>query len=84
MVALGALLLPGPAFALEYAPVDTPGPPLSVPQSASMECTGNVSGATRAPILLVHGTGSNPHSNFSWNYEPALSDLGILWCTVGG
>jgi pimeloyl-ACP methyl ester carboxylesterase len=85
VVVFGALLLPGTASALDYAPVDTPGPPLSVPQSdldASMECTGNLSGATRAPILLVHGTGSNPRSNFSWNYEPALSALGIPWCTV--
>jgi hypothetical protein len=33
-------------------------------------------------VLLVPGTGSNPHSNFSWNWEPALSKLGIPWCAV--
>jgi pimeloyl-ACP methyl ester carboxylesterase len=33
-------------------------------------------------VLLVHGTGSNPHDNFSWNWEPALDDLSIAWCTV--
>jgi pimeloyl-ACP methyl ester carboxylesterase len=85
VVVVGALLLPGAAEAIDYAPVETPGPPLSVPQSdldASMECTGDLTGAPRAPVLLVHGTGSNPRSNFSWNYEPALSALGIPWCTV--
>jgi len=30
----------------------------------------------------VPGTGSNPHSNFSWNWEPALTNLGISWCAV--
>jgi hypothetical protein len=86
VAALGALLaLAAPAAAVEYAPVDAPGPPLSVPEAdlkAALECTGNVDGAARAPVLLIHGTGSNPRSNFSWNYEPALTELGIPWCTV--
>jgi pimeloyl-ACP methyl ester carboxylesterase len=73
------------ASAVDYAPVDAPGPPLSVPQAlldASLACSGSLAGAPSAPVLLVHGTGSNPHSNFSWNYEPALTNLGIPWCTV--
>jgi hypothetical protein len=56
-----------------------------VPQDkldASLECAGNLASAGRAPVLLVPGTGSNPHSNFSWNWEPALSNLGIPWCAV--
>jgi hypothetical protein len=73
------------AAAIEYAPVDQPGPPLSVPQDkldASLECNGDLAGAAQTPVLLVPGTGSNPHSNFSWNYEPALNSLGIPWCAV--
>jgi pimeloyl-ACP methyl ester carboxylesterase len=71
------------AQAITYAPVDNPGPPLSVPQAtldASLECKGSLAGHT--PVLLVPGTGSNPHSNFSWNWEPALDMLNIPWCAV--
>jgi pimeloyl-ACP methyl ester carboxylesterase len=84
-VALGALLLATSAQAIQYAPVNAPGPPLSVPQvdlDAALECTGDLAGATRAPVMMVHGTCSNPQHNFSWNWEPALNKLGIPWCTV--
>jgi pimeloyl-ACP methyl ester carboxylesterase len=84
-VALGALLLASSAQAVQYAPVDTPGPPLSVPQTdldAALECSGSLAGATRAPVLLVHGTGSNPQHNFSWNWVRALNSRGTPWCTV--
>ena len=84
-IAAASLLVPASAAAVTYAPVDQPGPALSVPQDkldASLECTGNLAGAGRAPVLLVPGTGSNPHSNFSWNWEPALNKLGIPWCAV--
>jgi hypothetical protein len=81
---VGVLAMPAIASAITYAPVDQPGPPLSVPQAdlnASLECRGSPdTGPT--PVLLAHGTGSNPHDNFSWNWEPALEDLGISWCTV--
>ncbi|MDX6617122.1 MAG: hypothetical protein QOD60_2213 [Solirubrobacterales bacterium] len=79
-----AAIAPASASA-DFAPVDKPGPPLSVPQAAldaSMTCTGNVAGATRAPVLLVPATAVNPHANYSWNWEPALSALNIPWCTV--
>jgi pimeloyl-ACP methyl ester carboxylesterase len=82
---LPAFVLAAPAQAITYAPVDRPGPQLSVPQDkldASLTCTGNVAGATRAPVLLVPGTGSNPPHNFGWNWELALNDLGIPWCAV--
>jgi hypothetical protein len=84
-IAAALLLLPGSAAAITYAPVDQPGPPLSVSQdklNASLECPSNLAGATRAPVLLVPGTGSNPQHNFSWNWEPALDNLGIPWCAV--
>jgi hypothetical protein len=83
-VAVGLVALPGTASAIDYAPVGTPGPPLIVPQSdlnSSLACNGNLA-AGPTPVLLVHGTGSNPHDNFSWNWGPALNDLGIPWCTV--
>jgi hypothetical protein len=83
-IAAVALLAPASAAAITYAPVDQPGPALSVPQSqldASLQCSGNLATGP-APVLLVPGTGSNPHSNFSWNWEPALSNLGISWCAV--
>ena len=47
-----------------------------------MQCHGNLAGAAKAPVLLVQGTGSNPPHNFGWNWEPALDELGIPWCTV--
>ena len=70
-IVAASLLVPASAAAITYAPVDQPGPPLSVPQdklNASLTCTGNVAGANRAPVLLVPGTGSNPQHNFSWNW----------------
>jgi pimeloyl-ACP methyl ester carboxylesterase len=83
-IAAVALLLPAGAGAATYAPVDQPGPALSVPQDkldAALQCSGNL-GTGPAPVLLVPGTGSNPQHNFSWNWEPALTNLGISWCAV--
>jgi hypothetical protein len=80
-----ALLVPATAQAIDYAPVDQPGPPLSVPQDkldASLECAGNLAAGTHEPVLLVPGTTVNPHADFSWNWEPALNKLGIPWCSV--
>jgi pimeloyl-ACP methyl ester carboxylesterase len=81
----GSLLVPASAQAIDYAPVDQPGPPLSVPQAkldASLECKGNPANAGAEPVLLVPGTTVNPHADFSWNWEPALDKLGIPWCAV--
>jgi triacylglycerol esterase/lipase EstA (alpha/beta hydrolase family) len=73
-----------PALAA-YAPTDQPGPPLDVPAAqlaAGLTCTSGVTHATRAPVLLVPGSGSTPAQEFSWNYEPALTRAGIPWCAV--
>jgi pimeloyl-ACP methyl ester carboxylesterase len=82
---LSCFLVTASAQAITYAPVDQPGPALTVPQSAldaSLVCTGSVTGAARAPVLLVPGTGGDPAQNYSWSWEPALNKLGIPWCDV--
>jgi triacylglycerol esterase/lipase EstA (alpha/beta hydrolase family) len=82
---VAALLLPASAQAITYAPPDQPGPTLSVPQGdldAALTCTGNLAAGNRGPVLLVPGTAYSPKSDFSWNWEPALSKLGIPWCVV--
>ena len=68
-----------------YAPVDRAGPPLRVPQDkldAALQCGAGVDHASRAPVLLLHGTGSNSHDNWGWTYEPAFDALGIPWCAL--
>jgi pimeloyl-ACP methyl ester carboxylesterase len=73
-----------PALA-SYARVDQPGPPLNVSAAklaGALTCTPGVDHASRAPVLLVPGSGSTPAQEFSWNYEPALTQAGIPWCAV--
>jgi triacylglycerol esterase/lipase EstA (alpha/beta hydrolase family) len=68
-----------------YAPVGQPGPPLDVPPAklaAALVCGKGVDGASRAPVLLVPGTGATADDNYSWNYEPQFDKLGIPWCAV--
>jgi triacylglycerol esterase/lipase EstA (alpha/beta hydrolase family) len=82
-VLLACGFLASSAQAITYAPVDQPGPPLSVPQSAldaSLHCQGTIAGHT--PVLLVPGTGGDPAQNYAWSWEPALTALGIPWCDV--
>jgi hypothetical protein len=86
---LGALLMvfiaPARGNAAEFAPLDAPGPALSVPVSeldASLACSGNLAGGTRNPILLVPGTNLDPGPNFSWNYERAFNALAWRYCAV--
>jgi Lipase (class 2) len=86
-VALGGLSLPGVAGADSnpYAPLDRPGPALSVPASqlqAALSCTAGIQGDARNPILLVPGTNLDPGSNYSWNYERAFAALGWPYCTI--
>ncbi|TDT82137.1 triacylglycerol esterase/lipase EstA (alpha/beta hydrolase family) [Arthrobacter sp. AG258] len=71
----------GPA----YAPVDQPGPALSVPQNLladSLQCTANTSSATRNVVLLIPGTTLTPQSNFNGNWFPALDKLNWPYCSV--
>lgn len=73
------------ASAAEFAPVDRPGPPLSVPAedlAASLRCSGGLAGASREPVLLVPGTTLTPKVNFSWNYARVLAGAHWPYCTV--
>jgi hypothetical protein len=69
----------------EFAPLDRPGPRLSVPAAqlnAALTCNGSLRGLSRDPILLAPGTTMNPQVNFAWNYERAFTRLGWRWCAV--
>ncbi|MCW2700989.1 MAG: Lipase [Blastococcus sp.] len=75
----------GTATAGEFAPLDQPGPRLSVPAAklaASLSCNGPLRAVSRDPILLVPGTTMEPGVNFSWNYGRAFNRLGWRWCAV--
>jgi hypothetical protein len=72
------------AEAAAAAPVDQPGPALSVPQAqlaASLRCTGSLAHASVEPVLLLASTAVDSDENFSWSYEPVLRDRGIPYCT---
>jgi hypothetical protein len=80
-----AAALPATAGAVNYAPVNTPGPALSVPAAklaAALKCDGPLAGARHKPVLLVPGTTLNPTTDFSYGWEPALRQLGYPYCTV--
>lgn len=69
----------------EFAPLDRPGPRLSVPTAqlqAALHCNGPLTGLTREPVLLVPGTTVTPEVNFGWNYERAFDRDGRRWCAV--
>src|SRR5204862_4501808 len=83
VAALARLPAP-PAASAALAPVDQKGPPLSGPSdqpAASLACTPGVQGATQEPVLLLPATGVNSQDNFGWNYEKALGQMGIPYCT---
>jgi hypothetical protein len=74
-----------PAAAQEFAPVDQPGPKLSVSEDKladSLRCGGPLEGSMSEPVLLVPGTTVTPEKNFSWNWIPAFNASGRPWCTV--
>ncbi len=83
---LSVLVVPaaGVGAQVEFAPVNRPGPALSVPAEdleAGLVCSTNLDNASRAPVLLLDGTWSNTDANFRWNYVRALTMRGIPWCT---
>jgi pimeloyl-ACP methyl ester carboxylesterase len=75
------------AFAAPAASADPhqPGPPLRTLVGSlqqAMACSGDLSGAQRDPVLLVHGTFADSDINWSWNYGEALPARGEPTCTV--
>ncbi len=83
MLAVFALALPAEAGAT-FAPLDRPGPKLSVSKAklrASLTCQG-LAGARVRPVLLVHGTNVTARENWSHFYIPALKRRGVPHCTV--
>lgn len=68
-----------------YAPVNRPGPQLSVPLpqlQAAVECTPSAYGSRREVALFVPGTGVEPDEAFSWNWFRALDAIGHPYCSV--
>ncbi|MFL5822050.1 MAG: esterase/lipase family protein [Solirubrobacteraceae bacterium] len=73
------------AIGRRYAPLNRPGPRLSVPTHqlrSAVSCTRGIRGDHRDPILLVPGTDLTPRSNYSWNYERAFAARGWAHCAV--
>src|SRR4051794_30892331 len=69
----------------EYAPLDRPGPSLSVSAAtlqAALHCSGDFAHSTVEPVLLNPATAVTPVQNFSWNYERAFTAQGRPWCAV--
>jgi hypothetical protein len=66
-----------------FAPLNRPGPALSVPMpklTAALKCEAGVKNAKVEPVLLNPATGVTAKQNYSWNWEPALHMLHIPWC----
>lgn len=78
-------VLPVTQAQARFMPVDTPGPRLEVSGKkarGALDCHGGLTNATNEPVLLLHGTGANSKTNWSWNYEPALDSMDIPWCAL--
>ena len=72
------------AAAPHYAPVNQPGPPLSVPPdqlAQSLRCTSNLVSSGRTPVLFVTPTLVTPDEAF-FGYESAFDAQGIPYCTL--
>jgi triacylglycerol lipase len=67
------------------APAGAQGPALATPTAdleRALACTDGIEGAGRDPVLLVHGTGTNPRESWRSGYAYALPREGIPTCTV--
>lgn len=67
-----------------YAPLDQPGPKLSVPKAtldAALTCYGDPKAGPR-PILLNPATSVTPEENYSWNWAKVFAKQGRYHCTV--
>jgi triacylglycerol esterase/lipase EstA (alpha/beta hydrolase family) len=87
VLVLALMLMGSPSVADEagHAPVDRPGPALTISSStlaASLTCSGDPTRDSRPAVLLVHGTSVTASENWSHTYEPSLTALGFAWCAV--
>jgi hypothetical protein len=67
-----------------FAPIDRPGPALSVPRAqldAALSCTATVARG-RQTVLFVPGTTVTPRENYSWNWFRALDAQRRPYCAV--
>lgn len=77
------VLMVGASLASGASAMGAPGPPLRTATpllEAALECVGDLPQAARAPVLLVHGTGSTPEEN--WPTAYVLPPQGVPVCTV--
>jgi triacylglycerol esterase/lipase EstA (alpha/beta hydrolase family) len=84
-LALGPAATTASAADSDFAPPSVAGPALSISQAtieSRLNCSPGVAGASRAPVLLVQGTGATAKDNWSWTYQPALDQRAIPWCTI--
>ncbi|HET6153285.1 MAG TPA: hypothetical protein VFE15_10025, partial [Marmoricola sp.] len=76
---------PADAGTSGFAPLNRPGPALSVSRAtvaAATVCHGNLRTAPGEPVLLSPATGVTPDENYSWNYERAFNAQHRAWCAV--
>jgi len=77
--------LVGLALGAPGAHAQGPGATLTEDRQAlerALVCRGDVDGAGKPAVLLVHGTGSSPEESYSFGYTHALRALGFPVCTV--
>jgi len=75
----------GGATPTGYAPLNRPGPRLSVSTHAfksALLCHGPYRANRLEPVLLIPATGVTPKQNYSWNYERAFTAQRRPWCTI--
>jgi len=68
-----------------YAPLDRPGPRLSVAGpvlTSALHCEGDFRRSRLQPVLLSPASSLSPKQNFSWNYERAFTAQRRPWCDV--
>ena len=84
-LALGVVPAAPASASSPYAPLDRPGPNLSVPSAtlkAALECSGDFAHSTLQPVRLNPATGVTVDENFSWNYERAFTAQKRPWCAI--
>jgi hypothetical protein len=75
----------GAATTGRYAPLDRPGPALTVPHAklaTALQCHGTLHDSAKEPVLLNPATGVTATQNYSWNYERAFTAQHRPWCQV--